>query len=95
MARIRKVTRTLKSTEATVLTVNQSTNEVADVTVTIAGEVSDTDTALKYIKKRTTFAQDVIPVAVKALKPVEAHYSMLEEDFIKYATIDNDAEAED
>lgn len=93
MARVRKVTRTIISTDVEVMTANTVTQEFGSVVVTIAGtyNVEDEKDA-KALEKATrkSFAnlgldEGVVMVSIQNTTPVTKHYTMLEDDFIKLA----------
>lgn len=107
MARVRKVTRTIVSTDVEVMTANPQTKEFASVVVPVAGTYEDpSDKALdKAVRK--AFANlglgDTVMVSITGLTPCTKHYTMLEDDFIKLAeckvlsvgeTVDEDEDEE-
>ena len=86
--RARKVTRTIKATEATLMAVEVSTAEVQNVTITLSHEFKNADDIMKYVNKHT----DLLPDGVKAVAVVdfivtEELYCMDEQLFIKNAEI--------
>lgn len=89
MARIRKVTRTILSTEAEVMTVNTATQEFGSVVVPVGGEYTDTeDKALvKAVKKgfESLNLADTVMLKITALNTVTRRYSMLESQFMALA----------
>lgn len=100
MARVRKVTRTILSTDAEVMTVNIATQEIGSVLVTVAGtyEVDDDadEEAVAKNKKaldkavRKSFAnlgldEEIVMVSITSSQTVTKWYSMLEDEFIKLA----------
>ena len=95
MARVRKVTRTIVSTDAEVMTVNTATQEVGSVVVTVAGTYDlDEEKEGKALDKavRKSFANlglddTVVMVSITDTTPVTKHYEMLEDDFIKLAEV--------
>ena len=93
MARVRKVTRTIISTDVEVMTANTVTQEFGSVVVTIAGTYNMEDEKdAKALEKATrkSFAnlgldEGVVMVSIQDTTPVTKHYTMLEDDFIKLA----------
>ena len=93
MARVRKVTRTIISTDVEVMTANTVTQEFGSVVVTIAGTYNmDDEKDAKALEKATrkSFANlgledGVVMVSIQDTTPVTKHYTMLEDDFIKLA----------
>lgn len=93
MARVRKVTRTIISTDVEVMTANTNTQEFGSVVVTIAGTYNMEDEKdAKALEKATrkSFANlglddGVVMVSITDTTPVTKHYTMLEDDFIKLA----------
>lgn len=93
MARVRKVTRTIISTDVEVMTANTVTQEFGSVVVTIAGTYNMEDEKdAKALEKATrkSFANlglddGVVMVSITDTTPVTKHYTMLEDDFIKLA----------
>lgn len=101
--RVRKVTRTIVSTDVEVMTVNTVTKEFGSVVVTIAGtynteDEKDAKALEKSVKK--SFANlglddAVVMVSIEDTTPVTKHYEMLEDDFIKLAECKVVASGED
>lgn len=93
MARVRKVTRTIISTDVEVMTANTVTQEFGSVVVTIAGTYNMEDEKdAKALEKATrkSFSnlgldEGVVMVSITDTTPVTKHYTMLEDDFIKLA----------
>lgn len=91
--RVRKITRTIVSTDVEVMTVNTATKEFGSVVVTIAGtydmeDEKDAKALEKSVKK--SFANlgleaGTVMVSITGTTPVTKHYTMLEDDFIKLA----------
>lgn len=102
MARVRKVTRTIVSTDAEVMTVNTATQEIGSVVVTVAGTYNREDEKdVKALDKavRKSFAHlglddTVVMVSITDTHPVTKRYEMLELDFIKLAECSVIAEGE-
>lgn len=95
MARVRKVTRTIISTDVEVMTVNTATQEIKSVVVTVAGTYNrDDEKDEKALDKavRKSFVNlgldsTVVMVSITDTTPVTKHYEMLEDDFIKLAKV--------
>lgn len=93
MARVRKVTRSIISTDVEVMTANTVTQEFGSVVVTIAGTYNMEDEKdAKSLEKATRksfanlgFDEGVVMVSIQNTTPVTKHYTMLEDDFIKLA----------
>lgn len=93
MARIRKVTRTIVSTDVEVMTANPVTQEFGSVVVTIAGTYDvNNEKDAKALDKATRksfanlgLAEGTVMVSITGTTPVTKHYEMLEDDFIKLA----------
>lgn len=93
MARIRKVTRTIASTECEVMTVNTKTQKVNSVVIMVSGtynaddekEKKALDKAVKKSFANQNLGDDVVMVSITSTTPITMHYSMLEDDFIKLA----------
>ena len=102
MARIRKVTRTIVSTDVEVMTANPVTQEFGSVVVTIAGTYNMEDEKdAKALDKATRksfanlgLAEGTVMVSITGTTPVTKHYEMLEDDFIKLAKCDVVAQGE-
>ena len=86
--RARKVTRTIKATEATLMVVDVSTAEVQNVTVTLPYEFKSDEDIMKHINKTSGIVADGLKaVAVVDFYVTEQLYGMSEQDFIKHADI--------
>lgn len=93
MARVRKVTRTIVSTDVEVMTVDTATQKIGSVIITIAGTYNREDEKdEKALDKavRKSFANQklgatTVMVSITDTTPVTKHYEMLEDDFIKLA----------
>lgn len=91
--RVRKVTRTIVSTDAEVMTVNTATQEIGSVVVTVAGtynqddekDAKALDKAVKKSFKNLGLDEVIVAVSITDAHPVTKHYTMLEDDFIKLA----------
>ena len=102
MARIRKVTRTIVSTDVEVMTANPVTQEFGSVVVTIAGTYNMEDEKdAKALDKATRksfanlgLAEGTVMVSITGTTSVTKHYEMLEDDFIKLAKCDVVAQGE-
>lgn len=82
MARMRMVTRTVKTSECVVVGMNTDTYEVETKVVLLTTEHSE-DSALKAIKKMDFGAWAAVKVL--EVKIVEKLYGMPETEFLKYA----------
>ncbi|MEE0061572.1 MAG: hypothetical protein UE295_12150 [Acutalibacteraceae bacterium] len=86
--RARKVTRTIKATEATLMVVDVATAEVQNTTITLSHEFKTADDIMKYVSKHTDLLSDgVKAVAVVDFIVTEQLYGMDEQKFIEYAEI--------
>lgn len=86
--RTRKVTRTIKATEATLMVVEVATAEVQNVTVTLPNEFKSDEDIMKYINKSAGIVADGLkPVAVVDYIVTEQLYGMDEQKFIQNAEI--------
>lgn len=93
MARVRKVTRTIISTDAEVKTINTATDEIKSVVITVAGtynleDEKDSKALDKAVRKsfaNANLGEGVVMVAITGTSNVTKHYEMLEDDFIKLA----------
>lgn len=93
MARVRKVTRTIVSTDAEVKTINTATDEISSVVITVAGtynledekEAKALDKAVRKSFANAKLGDTVVMVAITSTENVTKHYEMLEDDFIKLA----------
>lgn len=93
MARVRKVTRTIVSTDVEVMTVDTATQKIGSVVITIAGTYDrENEKDEKALDKavRKSFANQklgdtIVMVSITETTPVTKHYEMLEDDFIKLA----------
>jgi len=91
--RVRKVTRTIVSTDVEVMTVNTVTKEFGSVVVTVAGtynmdDEKDAKALEKTVKKsfaNMKLGDAVVMVSIEDTTPVTKHYEMLEDEFIKLA----------
>lgn len=86
--RTRKVTRTIKATEVTLMAVEVETAEVMNLPIKLSHEFKTGDDIMKYINKHP----ELIPVGVKAVAVVdflvtEQLYGMDEQKFIEQAEI--------
>lgn len=90
MGRIPTVTRTIKSTKATVLCVNTEEKTTFTQDVTLAGTYKDNEKLMKAIT--AIFENDadnapVKPVAIETAEVVENLYGMTEQEFLSYASV--------
>ena len=98
MARIPMVTRTITSTDATILCVNIESEALEKKTVTLPRTYADDKAIMKYIEKNGTLLEtNLKPVAVVSKEEKNALYGMREEEFVKLAKVLNgdEADAED
>lgn len=91
MARERMVTRTIVTTDVSVLCVNIESSEVKTITFVLsATEVKDEKKMLssaQYLLDEIEGNKTWKAVAVKDCKEQETLYGMTEQDFIKYAKV--------
>lgn len=84
MARVPQVTRTMKSTKATVLCLNTETAEPFNDTVVLSGTYKDNKAILKTVKSQldndTVTAVKLVDVVIE-----EKLYGMSEQDFLNHA----------
>ena len=80
------VTRTITSTQVTVLCVNPQSAETFEQDFILTGKIADKDKALKKVSKQYNTEYCTI-VAIRSLQEVNELYGMDEADFIKGAKI--------
>ena len=86
MARERMVTRTVATVEYVCMTVNTSTRQVEDITVSIPSGMTMTEKARqKAIISALPETNTLVQVTSETVK--ETLYGMTEDDFIKYAKV--------
>lgn len=86
--RTRKVTRTIKATEVTLMAVEVLTAEVQNVPIKLSHEFKTGDDIMKYINKHPELLPDgVKAVAVVDFIVTEQLYGMDEQKFIEQAEI--------
>lgn len=86
MARERMVTRTVATAEYVCMTVNTSTRQVEDITVSIPSGMTMTEKARqKAITDALPETNTLVQITSESVK--EILYGMAEDDFIKYAKI--------
>ena len=86
--RARKVTRTIKATEVTLMAVEVLTAEVQNVPIKLSHEFKTGDDIMKYINKHPELLPDgVKAVAVVDFMVTEQLYGMDEQKFIEQAEI--------
>lgn len=99
MARIPMVTRTITSTNATIMCVNTSTKQVEEVSKVLPRTYADDNAILKYIEKHNVFeGTELKPVSVVSSVVFKALYGMREEEFVQVAkplTADEAQDAQD
>ena len=81
---MKRITRTIKSTEAVVLCVDTTNGETANQTFCLAGTYKDEKKLLKECGK--VAPSNVRPVYVVSKTEPTKRYAMTEETFIQYAT---------
>lgn len=84
MARVPMVTRTIKSTEVSVLAVDTELGETFTETYMLARTYKDNSAIMKKVQKLYD-TETLKNVSVVDVKEHEALYGMTEEDFIKYS----------
>lgn len=86
MARIPVVSRTITSTEVTVLCINTSTREISEVVKVLPRTYASNDAILKFIDKNgIDMGENVKPVSVVSTKVKNQLYKMLETKFVELA----------
>lgn len=89
MAKEAMITRTIITTEAVIMTVDLTTQEVADLTITLPRTYKDDNALLKQAEKTEALAGKKA-VLVKSSTTVETLYGMTESDFIAHAEVQDD-----
>lgn len=79
------ITRTMKSTEATVMAVDTVSAEVSNLTFTLAGTFKDENATIKAIYKTVELEPTMKIVALVDTVVTEQLYAISETDFLKYA----------
>lgn len=86
MARQPMVTRTIITTEATIMCVNIESKQVEEVTITLPRTYKDDKAILRYIEKHPEGIDSKFkPVSVTASQKSENLYGMTEAEFVKVA----------
>ena len=86
MARRPIVTRTITTTEVTMMCVNIVTQQVSNITVTLPREYKDNNAITRFIEKNDiSFGENEKPVTIVSTNVVNSLYGMYEEDFVKQA----------
>ena len=86
MARVSMVTRTITSSEISVIALDVNTCEVVKTTHVLSGELENNEKTLK--KVQDNFNTDTVKiVSIESIKVITSLYGMSESDFIKYAKI--------
>lgn len=86
MARRPMVTRTITTTEVTMMCVNIETKEVTNATVTLPRTYKDDSAINRFIEKEgITFGDNLKPVTIVSKQEVNSLYGMYEEEFVKVA----------
>lgn len=94
MARIRMVTRTIKTTNAIVLMVDPETQETTNEIVEVAGVYEDNKTLIELIRDQME-GSGKIPVHVISSTVNVARYGMPESEYLKHAEIIDKEAAEE
>lgn len=87
MARERMVTRTITSTEVSIMLVNLETAEVENKTLELGGTFKDEKAIEKAIEKRGVLPSTQKCVQIISSKQNEKIYGMSEQEFMEYAYI--------
>lgn len=90
MPRPKMVTRTITSSELTVLFVNTETEETKTEKITVVGDFKTIKSAMSYLNKRVfkdRLNGNFIPVTVTNIETSEQRYGMSEDDFINYSSV--------
>lgn len=86
MARRPMVTRTITTTEVTMMCVNIETKAVENKTVTLPRTYKDDSAITRFIEKEgITFGENLKPVTIVSKQEVNSLYGMYEEEFVKVA----------
>ena len=86
MARQPMVTRTIITTDATIMCVNIESKQVEEVTITLPRTYKDDKAIMRYIEKHPEcIYTNFKPVSVTATVKSENLYGMTEADFVKVA----------
>ena len=86
MARVSMVTRTITSSEISVIALDVNTCEVVKTVHVLSGELENNDKTLK--KVQDTFNTNTVKiVSIESIKTITSLYGMSETDFIAYAKI--------
>lgn len=81
------VTRTIATTQVTVLGVSKTAGESMNKSFVVPGEIVDNDKALKIVNKMLPETSDFVPALVVELSTTTAVRGMTEEDFIEHSII--------
>lgn len=87
MARERMVTRTITTTEVSLMVVNTKTAEVETHTYQLSSTYKDEKAILKAIEKRNILPADCKAVQVLSTKESETIYGMSEQTFMTLASV--------
>lgn len=79
------VTRTLKSTQATLMCVDMETSTIVEKIVTLPRTYADKKAIVKTIEKQNLLPENIRLVDVKSTLIIEAKYGMTEVEFMQYA----------
>lgn len=84
--RKRYISRTIKSIKCEVLCIDKKSKETFNTEEVVTGDFETEDKLVKYLHEKID-TKDVCVVTVLGTTESEALYSMLEEDFVKYADV--------
>lgn len=85
MARKPMITRTINTTQATVLCMDLSTSQPVEKVLTLPRTYKDNKSLMKAVENAIT-EENIKPVHVKGTTVVETLYGMTEQEFINMAT---------
>ena len=86
MARKPVVSRTIQSTNATILCVNPSTRALEEVSVTLPRTSADDKAVMKKVEKMSLIQEPLKPVSVVSTTVTKKLYKMDEDFYIEHAT---------
>lgn len=84
--RKRYISRTIKSIKCKVLCIDKKSKETFNTEEVVTGDFKTEDKLIKYLHEKID-TEDVCVVTVLETAESEALYSMLEEDFVKFADV--------
>lgn len=94
MARERMVTRTIKSTHATLKVVDLTAESIETISYEFAGTFKDDKALEKHIEKKNLLPSYKV-LSIVSRDEVETYYGMPEQQFMELARVLNANEAED